>query len=129
MIFPENRYTLFEIMLLSLSMIFSENRYTLRDHAFRTGSPMIYRHLLRRGMSVMAPAVALLAGAPATALPARAADYPWCYIDQTMSGATYCAFETLAQCRENAGGNGGVCVQNPDYRGTSGQHVRRSPRR
>ena len=49
------------------------------------------------------------------AAPARAADYPWCYIDQTMSGSTYCAFTTLAQCRENAGGNGGFCVQNPAW--------------
>jgi hypothetical protein len=90
---------------------------------------MICRHFLRRAMTVIAPAAALLAGTFATAPPARAADYPWCYIDQTMSGATYCAFETLAQCRENAGGNGGICVQNPDYHGTPAPNARRSPRR
>ena len=48
-----------------------------------------------------------------TAAPARALDYPWCYIDQTKSGSTSCAFTTYAQCRENVGGNGGYCVQNP----------------
>jgi hypothetical protein len=80
-------------------------------------------------MKVAALAVGLGGGALATALPARAAEYPWCYIDQTMSGATYCAFETLAQCRENAGGNGGTCVENPDYRGTPAPNARRSPRR
>ncbi len=62
-----------------------------------------------------------------TAPSTHAADYPWCYVDQTMSGATYCAFETLAQCRENAGGNGGYCVQNPAWRGAS--DARRSSRR
>jgi hypothetical protein len=63
---------------------------------------------------------ALLGATAALALmaaPARAVDYPWCYIDQTMSGSTYCAFTTLAQCRENAGGNGGFCVQNPSWHG------------
>jgi len=90
---------------------------------------MIYRHLLRRDVKALTVVATLLAAMFATASPARAADYPWCYVDQTMSGATYCAFATLAQCRENAGGNGGFCIQNPDYRGASGQSARRSPRR
>ncbi|HEY1543307.1 MAG TPA: DUF3551 domain-containing protein [Xanthobacteraceae bacterium] len=80
-------------------------------------------------MKAIAPAIAIFAGTFATALPAHAASYPWCYIDQTMSGATYCAFETLAQCRENAGGNGGTCIQNPDYRGARSEDERRSRRR
>ncbi len=80
-------------------------------------------------MKTLAAAVALFAATFATARPAHAVDYPWCYIDHTMSGSTYCAFETLAQCRENAGGNGGACVQNPDYRGAPGQNAQRSPRR
>ena len=61
---------------------------------------------------------------------AHAADYPWCYVDQTMSrGATYCAFATLAQCRENTGGNGGYCTQNPAWRGPPDVDARRNPRR
>jgi hypothetical protein len=74
-------------------------------------------------MKPVAAAIAFLALASAT--PARAVDYPWCYIDHTMSGATYCAFETLAQCRENAGGNGGACIQNPDYHGAPPYERRR----
>ena len=61
--------------------------------------------------------------------PARAADYPWCYIDQTMSGSTYCAFTTLAQCRANAGGNGGFCVQNPSWHGPPASGPRCNQRR
>jgi len=86
---------------------------------------MIDRHLRRLDLMAFAAAAVLLAAA----LPARAADYPWCYIDQTKSGATSCAFETLAQCHENAGGNGGFCIQNPNYRGAPSQSTRRSPRR
>jgi hypothetical protein len=83
---------------------------------------------MRLVQSAVVAAAALIAAASASHAQS-AHDYPWCYIDQTMSGATYCAFETLAQCRENAGGNGGTCVQNPDYHGTPGQNSRRSPRR
>jgi Protein of unknown function (DUF3551) len=75
---------------------------------------------------------ALLAAATLLALMAtraRSADYPWCYIDQTMSGSTYCAFTTLAQCRENAGGNGGFCVPNPSWRGPSASDGRHGQRR
>ncbi len=83
-------------------------------------------HLARSAVIV---ALALCAATSAS-LAQSAHDYPWCYVDQTMSGATYCAFETLAQCRENAGGNGGYCVHNPSWRGTpQGADARRSPRR
>jgi hypothetical protein len=71
----------------------------------------------------------VLVAAVLLAAPARAADYPWCYVDQTMSGATYCAFATFAQCRANAGGNGGFCVQNPGYRPPSSADARRGVRR
>jgi hypothetical protein len=74
--------------------------------------------VLAGGATALALGLALL---PPTA--ARAVDYPWCYIDQTKSGSTSCAFETLAQCRENAGGNGGFCVPNPF------RHEPRVPRR
>jgi len=59
-----------------------------------------------------AAALALLA------LPARAADpHPWCMIYQDMSGATACYYDSYDQCRVGAaGGNGGICLQNPAYR-------------
>ena len=61
----------------------------------------------------MAMAMALLA-----AVPARAADpHPWCMIYQDMSGATACYYDSYDQCRAGAaGGNGGICLQNPAYR-------------
>jgi len=80
---------------------------------------------LLRSAIVAAAALA----APSLSHAQSAYDYPWCYVDQTMSGATYCAFATLAQCRENAGGNGGVCVRNPSWHGTPAADTRRGPRR
>ena len=74
----------------------------------------------------MVCAAAALALTPA---PARAVDYPWCYIDQTKSGSTSCAFTTYAQCRENVGGNGGYCVQNPWWHGSPTAAPRRSQQR
>jgi hypothetical protein len=61
----------------------------------------------------MAAALTLLA-----AVPARAADpHPWCMIYQDMSGATACYYDSYDQCRVGAaGGNGGICLQNPAYR-------------
>jgi len=85
---------------------------------------MPYRHELLRDMKFGAVLLAL-----ALTATARAADYPWCYIDQTMSGSTYCAFTTLAQCRENAGGNGGFCVPNPSWHGPPAPDPRHAPRR
>jgi len=53
----------------------------------------------------------------AGALPALAADHPWCMIYQDMTGATACYYDSYDQCRATAsGGNGGVCLQNPGYR-------------
>ena len=91
---------------------------------------MRYEHLLRHDMKLRAGALGAACLLASMAAPAvRAADYPWCYIDQTMSGATYCAFETLAQCRENAGGNGGFCVKNPSWHGPPAADTQRGPRR
>jgi len=61
----------------------------------------------------MAAALTLLA-----AVPAGAADpHPWCMIYQDMSGATACYYDSYDQCRVGAaGGNGGICLQNPAYR-------------
>ena len=82
---------------------------------------MRHRRALRRDISFGAATMLALVAAPA-----HAADYPWCYIDQTMSGSTYCAFATLAQCRENSGGNGGFCVPNPSWHGPPAPPPRRS---
>jgi hypothetical protein len=38
-------------------------------------------------------------------------------IYQDMTGATACYYDSYDQCRVSAaGGNGGVCLQNPAYR-------------
>jgi len=70
-------------------------------------------------------AIALLGLAPGHA----AEPYPWCFVDQTMSGATTCAFVSYAQCYATAaGGNGGYCIENPAYRGPPAAGARRAPR-
>jgi hypothetical protein len=68
-----------------------------------------------RLMRPMALAAALTALAVA---PATAADpHPWCMIYQDMTGATACYYDSYDQCRVGAaGGNGGICLQNPAYR-------------
>jgi hypothetical protein len=39
-------------------------------------------------------------------------------IYQDMTGATACYYDSYEQCRVSAsGGNGGMCLQNPAYRG------------
>ena len=76
--------------------------------------------LLRRPMNpgriraaAIGAALALL-DAP-TALAAET--HPWCMIYQDMSGATACYYDSYDQCRVGAaGGNGGICLQNPAYR-------------
>lgn len=56
--------------------------------------------------------------------------YPWC-VDYDSDGGTNCYFATLSQCRQAASGNGGVCYQNPFFRGYAGTGAtpRRSGRR
>jgi len=67
----------------------------------------------RRGLRPTALAAALALGASA----AMAADHPWCMIYQDMTGATACYYDSYDQCRvAAAGGNGGMCLQNPAYR-------------
>jgi hypothetical protein len=56
--------------------------------------------------------------------------YPWC-VDYDSDGGTNCYFATLSQCQAAASGNGGVCYQNPFFRGYAGTGAapRRSSRR
>jgi len=59
-----------------------------------------------------AAALALLVACRAEA----AAPHPWCMIYQDMTGATACYYDSYEQCRVSAaGGNGGICLQNPAY--------------
>ena len=69
----------------------------------------------RDGVRPAALAAALALCGAASAL---AADiHPWCMIYQDMSGATACYYDSYDQCRIGAaGGNGGICLQNPAYR-------------
>jgi hypothetical protein len=60
-----------------------------------------------------AAALALLAARSALG----ADPHPWCMIYQDMTGATACYYDSYDQCRVGAaGGNGGICLQNPAYR-------------
>ena len=64
--------------------------------------------------AALALAVALFAVPSAAAAPDT---YPWCMIYQDMTGATACYYASYDQCRASAaGGNGGLCLQNPAYR-------------
>ncbi len=91
-----------------------------RIRADRSGPPIRCRHLPGRptsrvhiGPAAVAAALALLAAPMALA----AAAHPWCMIYQDMTGATACYFDSYEQCRLSAaGGNGGICLQNPAYR-------------
>jgi hypothetical protein len=60
----------------------------------------------------------MLAGALLPASGGFAAEtYPWCMIYQDMTGATACYYKSYDECRMSAaGGNGGLCLQNPAYR-------------
>jgi len=71
------------------------------------------RRPVRAPPATVAAVLVLLA-----AVPARAADpHPWCMIYQDMTGATACYYDSYEQCRVSAaGGNGGICLQNPAYR-------------
>jgi hypothetical protein len=64
------------------------------------------------------PAALAIAIALLTASSAVAADiHPWCMIYQDMTGATACYYDSYDQCRMSAaGGNAGLCLQNPAYR-------------
>jgi hypothetical protein len=63
--------------------------------------------------TAVAVALALLEAPAALA----AAPHPWCMIYQDMSGATACYYDSYEQCRVGAaGGNSGICLQNPAYR-------------
>jgi hypothetical protein len=65
-----------------------------------------------RGAAIGA-ALALLEASAALA----ADPHPWCMIYQDMTGATACYYDSYDQCRVGAaGGNSGICLQNPAYR-------------
>ncbi len=84
-----------------------------------SGVPMRCGRLLRQAMSRAGGLTALIAALALVAAPsARAAPvYPWCMIYQDMTGATACYYESYDQCRATAaGGNGGMCLQNPAFR-------------
>ena len=67
---------------------------------------------------MMSPAAIAIGLALLAVPPARAADpHPWCMIYQDMTGATACYYDSYEQCRVGAaGGNGGICLQNPAWR-------------
>ena len=58
--------------------------------------------------------------------------YPWCaqYFERSGGGGTNCGFVTHAQCMATVSGIGGVCYENPRYRGASPYPKKRtSPQR
>jgi len=61
--------------------------------------------------------VAGVAGLTAQVSPAAArVPHPWCMVVQDFSGVWACAFDSFAQCREEArSGNEGFCAPNPFY--------------
>jgi len=62
-------------------------------------------------------ALTLAAALYAAPFASAAETYPWCMIYQDMTGATACYYTSYEQCRVSAaGGNGGICLQNPAYR-------------
>ena len=67
-------------------------------------------------------AVAMV-GIIATALPAKAVDWPWCATTYGDSAVTTCGFASLQQCQAYISGMWGDCHPNARYRGE------RSPRR
>jgi Protein of unknown function (DUF3551) len=44
-------------------------------------------------------------------------DYPWCGLRGDRGGGQSCYFATREQCETTLSGIGGVCIQNPGYRG------------
>ncbi len=76
--------------------------------------------LQRLGRRAVRPAALGLVLAWYAAASASAANtHPWCMIYQDMTGATACYYDSYDQCRVSAaGGNGGLCLQNPAYRET-----------
>jgi uncharacterized protein DUF3551 len=69
------------------------------------------------GLSVMALACPSVAQS--------AYDYPWCALRAGRSGGQSCYFTSYHQCMETLSGIGGVCIQNPGYRGGTTHERRR----
>jgi len=77
---------------------------------------------------IVAIAVAAMS---ASALPAAAAQYPWCanYSGDDGGGGTNCGFATIEQCRNTISGMGGYCGPNPFYQGpAAGKQPRKRKR-
>jgi hypothetical protein len=62
--------------------------------------------------SILGSLVAASAIAAATSA-GRAQYYPWCLVLSDKLGSWTCYFATRDQCMASAGGNVGVCIQNP----------------
>jgi hypothetical protein len=41
--------------------------------------------------------------------------YPWCLVDDLLTGSWSCYYASRAQCQLSTGGNIGHCVANPGY--------------
>ena len=60
--------------------------------------------------------VAAATGVMTAAMPAASAqNYPWCLVDDLLTGSTSCYYTTREQCQLSTGGNIGHCVANPAY--------------
>jgi len=67
------------------------------------------RKTILAGMTILAGAIATLAGAA----PAAAIDYPWCVQGREIGYPGDCSYATYAQCQASASGRYAYCAQNP----------------
>jgi hypothetical protein len=75
---------------------------------------------LMRYISAMAFAGVVALGAGVATDSAKADPYRWCaQYGPSDDGGTNCYFATLEQCRAAISGNGGYCVPNNFYTGTT----------
>jgi hypothetical protein len=73
---------------------------------------------MRPILLVMGLVVATLA-ASVSAASAATAPRPWCIRGGVMGAGMWdCTYHNLQQCLASANGNGGTCVENPNYRGS-----------
>ncbi len=65
-------------------------------------------------LGVLAGVASMMVQAPLAE--AARTPHPWCMVVQDFSGVWACAFDSFAQCREEArSGNEGFCAPNPFY--------------
>jgi hypothetical protein len=87
-------------------------------------------------MSIGRYLIVLLAGLASLAASSASAarpPHPWCMVVQDVSGVWACAFDSFAQCRQEArSGNEGFCAPNPGYPSprpaAPRAHARKAPR-